>query len=169
MTAVFSGGLVFEYSQEENGFGVVNINKDGSITELEGFRLFAKALGAAQDPDSNGGYKIEGTGSTSSCPLSSEWWIPKNDSLPRIPGDAASYYQNGAGQARGNQGAPKCSQWCGKNSTGLESLGLDKPNGKSVGASKSNKSGALSWRVDIMSESSIIVVSALLFMLQILN
>ncbi|KAJ9138604.1 1,3-beta-glucanosyltransferase [Pleurostoma richardsiae] len=32
MTGVFSGGVVYEYSQEENNFGLVNISSDGSVT-----------------------------------------------------------------------------------------------------------------------------------------
>jgi hypothetical protein len=118
MTGVFSGGLAYEYSLEKNGFGVVEIKTNGSITELEGFSLLANALKNVSIPEGNGNYKE--VSSVSECPKPGKWWLPKNISLPRIPGIAASYFDNGAGTPKGIQGTPKCSHWCGKNSTGLE-------------------------------------------------
>lgn len=37
MTGVFSGGIVYEYSQEANNFGLVNISADGSATLLSDY------------------------------------------------------------------------------------------------------------------------------------
>ncbi|KAK1772650.1 Glucanosyltransferase-domain-containing protein [Phialemonium atrogriseum] len=37
MTAVFSGGVVYEYSQEENNYGLVTIHSNGSATLLNDF------------------------------------------------------------------------------------------------------------------------------------
>jgi hypothetical protein len=121
MTGVFSGGLAYEYSQEANGFGVVSIKSDGSLVELEGFPLLAKALKNTPTPEGNGGFKEQG--GASDCPKPATYWLPKNNSLPRLPGIANSYFKNGAGTPRGNEGGPKCSQWCGKASTGFEASG----------------------------------------------
>jgi 1,3-beta-glucanosyltransferase GAS5 len=119
MTGVFSGGLAYEYSLETNMFGLVDIKPSGSITELEGFSLLAKALKNTPDPPNNGGYNEQGA--TSDCPKPTKLWLPQNNSLPRIPGDAESFFKNGAGAGKGKEGAPKCSHWCGKTSKGFES------------------------------------------------
>ena len=37
MIDVFSGGLVYEYSQEPNNYGLVEINQDGSIMLQEDY------------------------------------------------------------------------------------------------------------------------------------
>jgi hypothetical protein len=135
MTGVFSGGLAYEYSLEVNGFGMVKLNPNGSVIELEEFSLLAKAYHNSPDPEGDGGYKQQS--SISQCPKSGKWWIPKNDSLPIIPGVAETYFQNGAGTAKGNTGIPKCSHWCGKNSTGLT--------GGQDGKSSPSKSAASSF------------------------
>jgi hypothetical protein len=142
MTGVFSGGLAYECSLEQNGFGVVMIKPDGSVVELEEFPLLAKALRSNPMPEGNGGYKEQG--GINECPKPSKWWLPKNSSLPRLPGVAESCFKNGAGEAKGNKGTPKCSHWCGKNSTGLESL--DNPDAGGVGTSKKPKSSTNTLR-----------------------
>ncbi|KAJ8120966.1 hypothetical protein ONZ43_g2465 [Nemania bipapillata] len=38
MTAVFSGGVVYEYSQEANNYGLVQVNDDGTVDLLADFR-----------------------------------------------------------------------------------------------------------------------------------
>lgn len=38
MTGVFSGGVVYEYSQEDNNYGLVQVNSDGTIDLLADFR-----------------------------------------------------------------------------------------------------------------------------------
>ena len=42
MTGVFSGGLVYEYTMEENEFGMVKINEDGSAEVLQDFNTLAE-------------------------------------------------------------------------------------------------------------------------------
>jgi 1,3-beta-glucanosyltransferase GAS5 len=144
MSAVFSGGLAYEYSLEANRFGVVKIQPDGSVVELEGFPLLAKQLKNNPDPAGDGGYKSQG--GASDCPKSGQFWLPRNASLPIIPGNAASYYKNGAGSPRGLDGTPKCSHWCGKSSAGLESQDGSDPdgsNGQSTGGKAGKSEGSL--------------------------
>ena len=137
---------MYKYSLEANSFGVVKIKPDGSVAELEGFPLLAKALSSNPEPQGNGGYKEQG--GANDCPKPGKWWLPKNSSLPRLPGATESYFRNGAGSPRGIEGTPKCSHWCGKNSTGLESQ--DVPDVGAVGNSKAKKNQANSLRVPDM-------------------
>jgi len=45
MTDVFSGGVVYEYTQEKNNYGLVEFNDDGSVSMLEDFTALAEQLG----------------------------------------------------------------------------------------------------------------------------
>lgn len=111
MMDIYSGSLVFEYSNETNGYGVIKVQPDGTILELQGFQLLATALSQTQNSEGDGRYKEQGT--FSQCPKPSQLWLPQNNSLPSTPGVAEFYYKNGAGAGKGADGAPKCSQWCG--------------------------------------------------------
>ena len=42
MTSVFSGGMVYEYSQEPNNYGLVELNQKGDVFILKDFELLAK-------------------------------------------------------------------------------------------------------------------------------
>jgi len=86
MTSVYSGGLVYEYSEEGNGFGLVTINGD-SVTEDADFGALQRALAGTPDPSGDGNYNS--TGGSSGCPAQSATWNVTNDSLPAIPDDAA--------------------------------------------------------------------------------
>ncbi|KAK0740531.1 glycoside hydrolase family 72 protein [Schizothecium vesticola] len=44
MTDVFSGGIVYEYTQEDNKYGLVKLDKDGSVTLLQDFVAFKDQL-----------------------------------------------------------------------------------------------------------------------------
>ena len=44
MTDVFSGGIVYEYTQEDNEYGLVKLDKDGSVTLLQDFVAFKDQL-----------------------------------------------------------------------------------------------------------------------------
>lgn len=59
MTSVYSGGLVYEYSEEGSGYGLVKINGD-SVTETSDFTALQKEL-ASSKPSGDGGYKDSGT------------------------------------------------------------------------------------------------------------
>lgn len=43
MSPVWSGGLVYMYFEEENGYGLVEIDKSGSVHELEDFKYLQRA------------------------------------------------------------------------------------------------------------------------------
>lgn len=54
MTGVFSGGLVYEYSEEGNGYGLVTIKGD-TVTPNADYTYLSSAYAAATNPSGNGG------------------------------------------------------------------------------------------------------------------
>jgi len=118
MTKVYSGGLVYEYSQEENKFGLVVIDKsNSSVTPLPDFNTLVKAFAKTPNPTDDGGYKSDGNPST--CPPQSlPFWVVSNSSLPIIPQGALKFMTDGAGPPPGNANT-QGSQWAGTPSVGF--------------------------------------------------
>jgi hypothetical protein len=116
MSAVFSGGLVYEYSEEGSNYGLVQI-KGGSVDELDDFRALQSAYSSASDPSGNGGYKA--SGSPSQCPPASADWDVTTGDLPALPAPAQKYMTSGAGAPAGLAGPG--SQTAGTPSTGFSS------------------------------------------------
>jgi len=102
MTGVYSGGLVYEYSEEGNGYGVVNIT-NGAVVEGSQFTLLQTALAGTPNPSGNGGFNS--TSGASVCPAQSSTWDVANDDLPAIPAKAAAYMTTGAGTGPGLTGS----------------------------------------------------------------
>jgi 1,3-beta-glucanosyltransferase GAS5 len=120
MTSVYSGGLVYEYSEEGSGYGLVNI-KGNSVSETSDFKALQQAL-AKTKPSGDGGYKANG--SPSKCPQRSHTWEVTDftgEELPSIPDGAKKYMGSGAGKAPGLDGPG--SQNAGGTSTGTASAG----------------------------------------------
>ncbi|KAL9618719.1 MAG: hypothetical protein Q9160_006598 [Pyrenula sp. 1 TL-2023] len=102
MTAVYSGGLVYEYSMEGNKFGLVQINGD-SVQELDDFTALQSAFKNTPNPQGDGKYNQ--TGGASGCPpKQAPDWDVENDSLPAIPEPAKKYMTEGAGKGPGLAG-----------------------------------------------------------------
>jgi len=106
MTPVFSGGLVYEWSQETSDYGLVDLG-NGTITLLQDYNNLKAEFAENPIPSGDGGYKSNGT--ASDCPGNStdftSWVV-----LPAMPAGAQQYIDNGAGTALGyngptNQGA----------------------------------------------------------------
>lgn len=135
MSSVFSGGLVYEYSFEGNKFGIVRINDDGDVEELDDFKLLQDAFAEQKDPSGDGGYKK--SGSPSECPVASVQWEVQNSSLPAIPAPAKKYLTDGAGTGAGLAG--EGSQQAGTPSTEVATPG----SGASSGSSSSGTSGGI--------------------------
>lgn len=120
MTPVYSGGLVYEYSEEGNGFGLVKINGN-SVTEQPDFESLMQELKNNQ-PSGDGGYKTNGQ--PSECPAQSSTWQVSQftgENLPAIPSGAVQYMKNGAGKGPGLSGTG--SQNAGGASTGTATPG----------------------------------------------
>ncbi|KAI9891508.1 MAG: beta-glucanosyltransferase [Vezdaea aestivalis] len=101
MSAVFSGGLVYEYSEEGSKYGIVDIS-GGSVKELDDFTALKDAYASAPDPSGDGGYKANGQ--PSKCPARSSLWDVKNSDLPLMPDGAKKYMTEGAGKGVGFSG-----------------------------------------------------------------
>ncbi len=118
MTSVYSGGLVYEYSQEGNGYGLVTID-GSSISEGSDFSALKTALAGTSNPSGDGGYNS--TGGASGCPAKSATWNVTDDALPAIPSGAAALMKSGAGTGAGLTGTG--SQNAGGTSTGTATPG----------------------------------------------
>lgn len=102
MTGVYSGGLAYEYTMEENKYGIVEINGD-SVTELDDFERLRKAFADTKNPSGDGGYNK--TGGASNCPAQSLNWNVTGDALPAMPEAAKKYLTQGAGKGVGLLGS----------------------------------------------------------------
>ena len=85
MTGVYSGGLMYEYSMESSGYGIVNVSGN-SVSELSEFAKYASALSANPAPTGDGGYTS--TTNSAACPTKDSNWLVDSTLLPAIP-DAA--------------------------------------------------------------------------------
>jgi hypothetical protein len=103
MTPVFSGGLVYEYSNEGNGYGLVDIT-DGVVTTTDQYDYLLAAYKNTTNPTGDGGATTT-TGSASTCPTKSSDWDVSGDALPAIPTPAEKYMTEGAGTGPGLDGA----------------------------------------------------------------
>ena len=119
MTSVYSGGLVYEYSQEPSKYGLVEVS-GSSVTELDDFNSLKTAFANTASPQGDGGYNS--TGGASTCPTkNSPNWDVDGDALPAIPDGAKKFMTQGAGTGPGLSGGG--SQNAGGESTGTATAG----------------------------------------------
>ncbi|KAH6683247.1 glycoside hydrolase family 72 protein [Halenospora varia] len=138
MTAVYSGGLVYEYSEEGSKYGLVTIS-GGSVTEGNDFAALKTALAATANPTGDGGYNA--TGGASTCPTKSANWNVTGNTLPTIPSGAAALMKTGAvGKGFGLTGAG--SQNAEGTSTSSSSTGSDTVTSASASATAKKNGGA---------------------------
>lgn len=101
MTSVYSGGLVYEYSEEPNNYGLVQINSDGSITEKPDFTNLKNAFNGTANPTGNGGAKDNSSANACPAMTASIWEVNPNAGLPAMPTRASAYFSSGAGTPLG--------------------------------------------------------------------
>lgn len=102
MTSVYSGGLVYEYSEEGNNYGLVTISGD-TVAENSDFQALMTMYAQTPDPSGDGGYNH--TGGASGCPAyDAPNWLVRGDALPAIPQPALAYMSHGAGKGPGLSG-----------------------------------------------------------------
>lgn len=107
MTHVFSGGLVYEYSQEANNYGLVEISDDNkTVTPNQDYDNLKLQFAAVPNPTGNGDYQ-EDLPHNSCPPLSSTW--EASSTLPDTPKGALKYI-NGVAAPEGN-GFDAITQW----------------------------------------------------------
>ena len=99
MTGVYSGGLMYEYSMEDNNYGIVEIDGD-DVEELQPeFSNLAKAMSKNPAPTGDGG--AAKTSAAVECPTQDSDWEVDPDILPVIPKEALKYMDEGAGKGQG--------------------------------------------------------------------
>ncbi|KAL2139797.1 hypothetical protein VTI28DRAFT_4682 [Corynascus sepedonium] len=104
MTSVYSGGLMYEYSLEDNGFGIVKIPdaKSSTVKEQKEFSKLAKALKKNPAPEGDGGFTS--TTASVACPTKDSNWLVEGTLLPAIPEGAKKFMKDGAGSGPGLKG-----------------------------------------------------------------
>lgn len=143
MTSVYSGGLVYEYSQEESDYGLVEIGSD-SVKELPDFQALKAAFDETPAPSGDGGYR--GSGEPSECPAQSSTWNVSSNALPSIPAPAVAFMEDGAGEGPGLDGPG--SQNAGTASSGTAEAGSGqvsstaRPDGAAAGLVRPGLTGA---------------------------
>lgn len=107
MTHVFSGGLVYEYSQESNKYGLVEISSDQkTVTPTKDFDNLKLQFSSTPNPSGDGTYQ---SGLPhSQCPEKSEFW-EASVKVPETPKGALKYI-NGSEEPVGN-GFDANTQW----------------------------------------------------------
>lgn len=120
MTGVYSGGIVYEYSDESDnrGYGLVSIS-GSSASQLSDFSAYSTALSSWPAPSGDGGFTT--TTNTQACPTVDSDWLVSDTLLPAIPSGAQKFMTEGAGTGPGLSGDG--SQNAGGTSTGDASPG----------------------------------------------
>ena len=145
MTGVFSGGLVYEFSEEGNGYGLVTISGN-TVTTNSQFTSLKNAF--TQTPNPTGDGDATTSSSPSTCPPQSAQWDVANDDLPAMPSAAETFFKNGAGSGPGLAGSGSQSAGDSEN----ESSGTVSAGSTATGASSSSstgKSAAAQLRLDV--------------------
>lgn len=137
MTAVYSGGLAYEFTIEPNGYGIVELGDNGAEPN-EDFDRLAAQFAAHPAPTGLAGAKTEDEAVHLDCPAESEDWPLDTNNLPEIPEEAEELIQGGAGEAPGLDGPG--SQW----GTSTSATDPDLSNGVTESEDTSNPNGGAS-------------------------
>lgn len=165
MTQVYSGGLMFEYTNETNGFGIVEIpggpeaDQTAPRTKLPEFSAFAKALKDYPAPTGLAGAKT--VTADSPCPTKDANWLLDSSLLPALPEQAKKYFADGAGKGPGLMGP-------GSQNAGTTSTGDAPPGSGTEGATTKSSSAAVGSLLGPMDKAPFIM-SAGIFMLTALG
>ena len=124
---------------EANGYGIVQVDSDTSVTELADYNTLKTQLRANPPPQGDGGYNP--THAASDCPAFGTNWNVTDNTLPAIPQRAERFMRDGAGDGVGLTGAG--SQSGEGTSTGTASAGSGSVTSTATGTA-SRTSGASS-------------------------
>ncbi|KAJ4125009.1 1,3-beta-glucanosyltransferase [Fusarium equiseti] len=133
MSSVYSGGLMYEYSLEDNDYGIVKI-KSGKVETMKEFDLFKEALSKYPMPTGTGGALKASHGVE--CPKSESVWQVDPSYLPEMPSQAEKYMKDGAGKGPGIDG--KGSHFDTDSGTATASAAVGSSTSKSDGSSASS-------------------------------
>ncbi|KAK6951283.1 hypothetical protein Daesc_007814 [Daldinia eschscholtzii] len=156
MSAVYSGGLVYEYSREGNGFGIVELSGNSdSVKEEPDFDKLASALSKYPAPTGDGGFTP--TTTSVACPTVDKVWDLGDwdaSALPAIPPGAQKYMTEKAGKGPGLKGA-------GSQDAEGTSTGTASPGSGSVTATASGDNGNAAGRPAPPMDMSIFVLTGI--------
>ena len=143
MTSVYSGGLMYEYSLEDNDYGIVKIKGD-EVKHQDEFKLFKKALEKYPTPTGDGGASKETHGVD--CPPKDPNWQIDTEEIPEMPKEAQKYMKDGAGDGPGFKGG---SQTAGDSGTATASVsgGMESPTSDAEQASVDGEDAGVSLSV----------------------
>ena len=160
MTPVYSGGLVYEYSMEDNDYGIVEIVSDTEVEENEDFTYLKEALADTPMPSGDGGYSP--TQSVSECPAFSSNWNVTDNTLPAMPKKAQDFFRNGAGEGPGLKG-PGSQTACDEPECASDGTSEENPTPTDLGGEPSEETpeGAASVGMQIPSYMAQMVVTGL--------
>ncbi|KAI5467135.1 family 72 glycoside hydrolase [Mariannaea sp. PMI_226] len=102
MDEVYSGGLMYEYSQEDNNYGIVKIGSNDKLTTLSEYDNFKTAL--ADNPAPSGAGGADSTTHSQACPTSDSNWQVNPSLVPVMPQQAQKFMSKGAGDGPGLKG-----------------------------------------------------------------
>ena len=139
MTGVYSGGLVYEYSQETSNYGLVDLTDPNNPKELVDFGNLQNQFQKNPIPTNVPG--ANPNGGPSQCPPQDPNWQPgmPDTQLPAMPAPAQKLIDQGAGQGPGLQGS---SQSTGTGSTQNVTIGSSSSSSSSSSGSKASGSGS---------------------------
>jgi hypothetical protein len=158
MTGVYSGGLMYEYSNEANNFGIVEISKDAKVKELDGFSKFASALSKYPAPTGTGG--AASTTHSVTCPTSDSIWEVDPTAIPLMPTQAQQYMDDGAGKGPGLKGGSQTNEDSGTSPS--EGDSQKNTSGENSSISGDGDSGAMAvgsnaWAVSAAAVAAVLV------------
>jgi len=98
VAAAWSGGLAYEYTLEENGYGLVEL-KGGKVTPNNDFDRLKDAYANTTNPTGPAGARKDTQ--APDCPPKSKEWAVDTLNLPAIPQPAKKFMNDGAGKGPG--------------------------------------------------------------------
>jgi hypothetical protein len=103
MSAVYSGGLLYEYSFEGDKYGIVTVDGDSStVKKSPSFDVYKAALKKYPEPTGSGGAASETH--SAKCPAKASNWNVDPSEVPVMPEQAQKYMKSGSGKGPGLKG-----------------------------------------------------------------
>ncbi|KAJ6093440.1 hypothetical protein N7486_008729 [Penicillium sp. IBT 16267x] len=138
MTGVYSGGLVYEYAEGGNKYGLVEIN-GADVTELPDYSALKTAFANTENPKGDGDYNS--TGGANGCPAkNAPNWNVDTNALPAMPASAKKYMTDGAGKGKGFEGTGSMDS--GTESTTTATTGSGSATGSTSSSTSTTSKGA---------------------------
>ncbi|KAF2222401.1 1,3-beta-glucanosyltransferase gel1 [Elsinoe ampelina] len=157
MTPVYSGGLVYEYTEEGNLYGIVSVSGSRVTTEND-FDDLAREFRENPAPQGDGGARLD-AGQANACPAVSEDWNLEafpGELLPSLPEGAERFFRDGAGRGPGLAGT-------GSLNAGGESRATASPGSGSAttgGAAATSSGAAVGLRPVSMGYGALVTVGS---------